>query len=396
MPLSQFESMQGVNVHMEYGDGLYSNYKQVLSDLQYLGITHIRDGVNSPGYTAGLYFPDIEYLLDNGIFADMIISTQGPECGNPSNSTAACALPLNMQAVDTLLQHKAGSVTSVEGLNEINNEAGVTEAEAQAMQTGTYSATKADAGLGKSVPVLDFTGLNLHPAVSPGSFDQANIHPYPKQGAEPEATFEENMTYLYSGNPTAKAITEFGYRSVPDGGDGVNEFAQADMTLNGIMDAAADGYSSIYLYELLDAYAGQYYGLFHYDDGGPKLAATYIHNLNTVLPRDRASNPVVVKAIEVGLPGTARQVALTASNGDVYVFTWNEVNSWNVAQQTYTSPAMLGFYEQVQGTWSSVTLFSPALSGTYEVPIAAAGQYQGSNYYFGLYTNTPVCMHFHK
>jgi hypothetical protein len=394
--LSQFKAMQGANVHMEYGDGLYANYQQVINDLAYIGVTHVRDGVPIPNYWASIGVPDIEALMDAGIKFDLISSTQFPACGNPPAATAACATPINTAQINTLLQHKKGSVSSVEGLNEINNEAGVTESEAQSMQVATYSATKANTGLGSTVPVLDFTGLNVHPGTYPGAFDQANIHPYPTQGTEPEATFKADIGENYSTAPTAKAITEFGYRSNPDGGDGVNEQAQADMDLNGLMDAAADGYSSVYYYELLDAYAGDYYGLFHNDDGGPKLIATYLHDLNLFLPNDVASTPKTVMATNSGLPSTVRQLAITASNGDVYLITWDEAPSWNVKTQTYTQEPLNGYYQQVTGTFSSVTISSPAYTGSYGLADNATGTYNGLPYYAAIYTNTPVIMHFVK
>jgi hypothetical protein len=397
MPVSTFNHFVGANVHLEYSDGLYADYNQVIADLKYLGITRARDSYPVPIFWSSIGIPDMEAVMTAGIKFDLISSTQYPSCGNPPAAMASCSTPIDTAQIDALLNLNPAGVASVEGLNEINNQGGVTLPEAEAMQSALYAATKADPKLGPTIPVLDFTGLNDVAGTEPGVFDAANIHPYPTGGTEPDATFKQNLAELYTGPIAAKYITEFGYTSLPDGASGVNEFAQADMELNGIMDAAADGYSGIYLYELLDAYADNYYGLFNFEDGGPKLVATYLHNLNAVLPVDKVSTPVSVSAIQVGLPATARQVAFTAANGDVYLWTWDEPQSWDVATQTYTMEALTPFYEQVEGKFSSVTEFAPGFTGIEDViPVAPAGTFNGLPFYPGLYTNTPVCLHFRK
>ncbi|HHM1099539.1 TPA: hypothetical protein ACRGOW_005703, partial [Klebsiella pneumoniae] len=40
----------GVNTHINYTDGQYANIAQDLSDIQYLGLTNLRDAAPNPGF----------------------------------------------------------------------------------------------------------------------------------------------------------------------------------------------------------------------------------------------------------------------------------------------------------------------------------------------------------
>lgn len=45
---STFVATLGVNVHVEYTDGKYANATNVINDLNFLGISHVRDAVLNP------------------------------------------------------------------------------------------------------------------------------------------------------------------------------------------------------------------------------------------------------------------------------------------------------------------------------------------------------------
>jgi hypothetical protein len=393
-PLSTFQNSIGVNVHMEYTDGLYANVTQVLADLKQLGITHVRDGVNVAGYSASTYVPTAEQMMQAGIKFDLIASTQSPTCGNPPAATAACAEPLNMASIDAFATADPGGVDAVEGLNETNNQAGVTEAENQPMQTLLYSDVHADPKLA-GVPVYDNTGLVQHNIATLKNFDYANIHPYPQGGAPPLATFAEGWSENYVGSTTG-VITEFGYYTKQDGSNGVDELSQAAYLADGIWDAALAGDYRVYPYELLDAYSGNSYGLYSNNDYEPKLSAVWLANMHSVIPTDAVSAQRAVTVFEgtgsAALPSSVHQLALTASNGTIYVWTWDEQNIYNPKTLTSSPEGAKPFVISIPGYTASY--FTPEAHAAVPLPttyLVSAGTYAQSTY-----TNWPTCTIFTK
>jgi hypothetical protein len=89
----------------------------------------------------------------------------------------------------------------------------------------------------------------------------------------------------------AKVITETGYYDEPRNpyGSGVDNITAAKLTLNLLLDAASQGVSRTFLYQLRSAYPDPgdtntdvEYGLFR-KDNSPKPMAVAIHNLTTIL-----------------------------------------------------------------------------------------------------------------
>jgi hypothetical protein len=392
-PLSTFQNSIGVNVHMEYTDGLYSNVTQVLADLAQLGITHVRDGVNVPGYSAATYVATAEQMMQAGIKFDIIASTQGPTCGAPPAATAACAEPLNMASIDAFVTAVPGGVDAVEGLNETNNQAGVTEAENQPMQTLLYTDVHADPKL-SGVPVFDNTGLVQHNIATLKNFDYANTHPYPQGGAPPLATFAQNWSENYIGSTTG-VITEFGYYTKQDGSNGVDELSQAAYLADGIWDAALAGDYRVYPYELLDAYGGNSYGLYSNNDYEPKLSAIWLANMHAVIPTDAVSAQKAVTVYEglgnAALPASVHQLALTASNGTIYVWTWDEATIYNPKTLTSTPEGAKPFVISIPGYTASY--FTPEAHAAVPLPTTFVS---GGTYAQSTYTNWPTCTIFTK
>lgn len=390
MPLWTFQNSFGVNTHFEYSDGLYANYKQVIADMQATGILHARDSVPVPGYWASIGVPDVEAAMQAGIKFDLIAS--------PLQD-----LSTNMAQVHVLTQYNAAGVDTIEGYNEINNSGGlVNEGQAEAFQHSLYQAVHADASL-QGVPVLDFTGLvqhNLHALVN--FADYANTHPYPKGGASPEATINQNFSDNYVNTATG-AITEIGYYTSQDGVDGVDDHSQAAYLLNGIFDNALAGDYRTYLYELLDAYPQNSYGLFNYSDGEPKLSGQWLENMHAVIPFDVASPQKSVQVTEAldsngsltaGLPSGVKQLALTDSKGNIYLWTWNEQTMYNETSRSSTASTYQPFMLQIPGGGYSVSYFMPDADFPFEM--SPVGSYEGASYFESYYTDHPTCTIFTK
>lgn len=147
---SGFINSIGINVHMDYTDGAYASEPNVASDLAYLGIKYIRDGLSTD--TASIPVQNqitaLNELAAQGIKFDLGIVTANVQ----SEIAAANALEVS----------SPGAIFALEGPNEINNWPitydGLTgQAAAIAVQTAYYAAVKADPSL-RGVSVFNFTG----------------------------------------------------------------------------------------------------------------------------------------------------------------------------------------------------------------------------------------------
>jgi hypothetical protein len=145
-----------------------------------------------------------------------------------------------------------------------------------------------------------------------------------------------------SGRPIV--ITETGYTTQDDTAYvGANETVQAKSILNTLVAAYQKGVSSTYLYELLDRDSSAdntdpqaNFGLFH-DDGTPKLAATAIHNLTTILADDGTGGRQPTESLDYSLdnmPATGSSMVLGKSNGAYELVIWAEPRIWDDATDT--------------------------------------------------------------
>ncbi len=378
MPLRAFQDSLGINVHMSYTDGLYSQPQQVLADLNYIGIRNVRDGV----LVVGGDIPDRqglaaqEYLAENGIRFNFITNgnTSFEGFTTPGLTHFATAHP--------------GSILSIEGPNEINNwpitGPGTNQQNAVAYQSELYQFVHSTPSL-SSIPVLYFTGGDKVPVSSlAAEADQLNGHPYAQAGQQPYSWLSGTYSSSFTGSGSyPEAMTETGYSTAEQGNyNGVDEATQASLILNNLFDAALIGSTHTYLYQLLEAYPDYAsngdtgYGIFHYTDGSPKLAAVALHNLNVSIPKDETSSPQSVSGVVTGLSATTGHVlALTASDGLIYLALWDEQNIWNPNTQTSVHPSGSIISVSIPGNWTVSSLdpltglsvaMSPALSnGTY-------------------------------
>jgi hypothetical protein len=368
MPLSTFQSSLGVNIHIEYTDGLYANEAQVLKDLQFIGIHNVRDYIPSPSWLpAGQALGNLETLAASGIHFDFI--------GNCN-----AALGPQITQLDQLIAAYPGIAISVEGANEINNfpcqlGSGTNEQNAEAFQKQLYSTVQSDSHFAQDFPVLYMTGaapVDLQTQLGFANF--ANMHPYPNNAVQPFATLQDEFPSYYTGYTQADPhqITETGYATIPDSSDpsGVDEPAQAEMILNLFFDAALQGNTHTYVYQLLEDYSNYAtdsdtaYGMFHYTDGSPKIIAQALANMLAIFPADKASD------------------------GSIALFMWNEQPVWNQSSDNliYVTPQ----YVQVKmpGNWN-VSYFTPA-----DITPINDTEIQGQ--YYSILSSYPTALIFRK
>lgn len=392
LPLSMFQDSLGINTHLEYTDSKYADANAVLSDLQFLGIHNLRDGVPNPTewFPTGLGLNAMHQMAAGGMRFNFI-----GDCNYDLNT--------QMQQLDSFVQAYPGSVLAVEGANEINNfpckNGSSNEAAGEAFQKNLYSSVHGDSNL-QGVPVLYMTGaapVNL--SIDTTVADVANTHPYPYRGVQPFARLASDFPSYFTSMPGnfPKAITETGYATLPNANnpDGVDEPAQAEMVLNTYFDAALEGVDHTYMYQLLDPYADaqsnngdSHFGFFHLDNS-PKIVAYAMHHLADVFPPDQPSSMTAVSASIAGLPsGTGHALALTGADGSVAVFLWNEAQVWDPAQQTLRWVTPVPVKVAMNGSWN-VSYFTPAEDTTFPVVEVGGG--------YGIYVSSyPTALIFKK
>ncbi|MCP3380874.1 RHS repeat protein [Bradyrhizobium sp. CCGUVB4N] len=370
---SAFTSSIGVNTHVSYAWGSYNNLALVEADLKYLGVTTLRDGLtNIPAAQ-----PVLDGLANDGYKFDLGVSSSIP-------ATGSAGLQQYIAALDAFEAAHPGSIIALEGLNEVNlqafsyNGSSTIEAAAQ-FQQALYTAIKADANLSK-LPVYNLTLAYDDPndfaklGNLGASSDYANTHAYVSTGTTPGAALASALnlaTSVSPGDPTV--ITETGYTTLSTTPYlGVNESVQAKSILNTLMDAFKDGVGTTYLYELLDrnssssdTNAQSHFGLF-YDDGTPKLAATAVHNLTTILNDDGTGSGQPTSPLSYTLsnmPDSGNSMVLGKSNGAYDLVVWAEPKVWDPKTNTEISNPSQTVTVELDGVHQSIKVYDPT-SGT--------------------------------
>ena len=376
MRASGFLSTLGVDTHIPYTDGGYVNLGNVVADLHYLGITQVRDSLSDGSNGSAPLSSDI-YLAQQGIKFTTIVET---------STTAGLNYALSL--IDQVNEAVPGSITAVEGPNEINNFPltfnGVSGLQgAIDLQKALYADVHSDPNLA-GVPVDYFTGYDAgsigtgpNPYTTAGLADYDTQHPYPTYGQAPAWFVSPSNSLPNEGPVYGPAVyTETGY-STNGGSSGglvaVNQDVQAKYTLDLLMDAAKDGISKTYLYQLMDAYqpgspqGDDGFGLFD-PNNAPKEAATAIHNLTTILADNGAGSSTFTTTplnySVAGLPSTGNNMLMEKSNGAYDIVVWNEPQIWNESTGTEITAPTVNVNVQLGKTYSDVEVFDPLVGST--------------------------------
>ncbi|TBY74126.1 calcium-binding protein [Rhizobium leguminosarum] len=358
----------GIDTHIDYTDGKYSNVGEVVKALDYLGLDTVRD--HAPNSASD---PNGQTHLGDAAEAGVQFVFSAQREVDP----AAVA-----QRLHAFVQSHPGSVVGIEGPNEVNNwpvsyDGLSGQAAAVAYQKDLSAAVNADPLL-KNIPVLGFTGYTVASAS-----DYTTIHTYAKDGDQPFSWLSRESGVQRAADPGKPlAITETGYHTsltadTNGGWEGVSEATQAKLLLNTLMDGAALGSKKTFIYELLDAYSDpqgtnqeRHFGLFHLDYSA-KPAATAIHNLTAILEDDGATKAsfsagTLNYSID-GLPSSARSLLTEKSDGSYQIIVWNEPDIWNQTSDTAIQAATTAVKVNLGASFGSVKVFDPAGNDTFTV-----------------------------
>lgn len=344
---SGFINSIGVNTHAGFGWTGYNNLAMMVDDLEYLGVTHLRDAMG----TSPAAQPVVDGLAAAGYKFDFLVSSALPQTGTTG-------LQNYIASLQKFVASHPGSISAIEGLNEANHQPfsynGSSSLTAAAQfQSALYQAVNANAALG-SIPVYNLSLAYNDPqgysqlGNMSGSVDYANAHAYVSTSLTTGSSISATLSAVMAAAPGKPVvITETGYTTQANTQYlGVNETVQAKSILNTLVDAYKAGVSATYLYELFDrdSSAGNTnpeanFGLFN-SDGSPKLAATAIHNLTTVLADDGKGGLQPTDPLNYTLsnmPATGNSMVLGKSNGAYELIVWAEPKLWNDSTDTEVS-----------------------------------------------------------
>lgn len=370
---SGFINSIGVNTHAGFGWTGYNNLAMMIDDLEYLGVTNLRDAMG----TSPAAQPVVEGLAAAGYKFDFLVSSALPQMGTTG-------LQKYIASLEKFAASHPGSISAIEGLNEANHQPfsynGSSSLTAAAQfQSALYQAVNANAALG-SIPVYNLSLAYNDPqgysqlGDMSGSVDFANAHAYVSTslttGSSISATLSAVMTAA-PGKPVV--ITETGYTTQANTQYlGVNETVQAKSILNTLVDAYKAGVSATYLYELFDrdSSAGNTnpeanFGLFN-SDGTPKLAATAIHNLTTILADDGKGGQQPTDPLNYTLsnmPASGNSMVLGKSNGAYELVVWAEPKLWNDTTDTEVTNSAQTVTVDLGGVHHTVKVYD-TLTGT--------------------------------
>ncbi|MDA9427416.1 RHS repeat protein [Bradyrhizobium sp. CCBAU 53380] len=346
---SGFINSIGVNTHAGFGWTGYNNLALMADDLEYLGVTRLRDAMG----TSPASQPVIEGLAAAGYKFDFLVSSALPQMGTTG-------LQKYIVSLEKFLASHPGSISAIEGLNEANHQPfsynGSSSLSAAAQfQSVLYQAVKGDAAL-SSIPVFNLSLAYNDPqgygqlGNMSGSVDFANAHAYVSTSLTTNSSLAATLSAVSTAAPGKPVvITETGYTTQANTQYlGVNETVQAKSILNTLVDAYKAGVGATYLYELFDRDSSAAntnpeanYGLFN-SDGTPKLAATAIHNLTTILADDGKGDLQPTDPLNYTLsnmPASGHSMVLGKSNGAYELVVWAEPKLWNDATDTEVSNA---------------------------------------------------------
>ncbi|MVT54784.1 RHS repeat protein [Bradyrhizobium yuanmingense] len=346
---SGFINSIGVNTHAGFGWTGYNNLALMADSLEYIGVTHLRDAMG----TSPAAQPVVEGLAAAGYKFDFLVSSALPQTGT-------AGLQKYIASLEKFAATHAGSIIAIEGLNEANHQPfsynGSSSLSAAAQfQSALYQAVNANAALA-SIPVYNLSLAYNDPqgysqlGNMSGSVDYANAHAYVSTGLNPSNSIAATLSAVMGAAPGKPVvITETGYTTQNNTQYlGVNETVQAKSILNTLVVAYKAGASATYLYELFDRDSSAAntnpeanFGLFN-SDGTPKLAATAIHNLTTILADDGKGGLQPTDPLNYTLsnmPPTGNSMVLGKSNGAYELVVWAEPKLWNDATDTELSNA---------------------------------------------------------
>ena len=330
----------GVNTHLDFG-GTYADLAQVESNLEYLGVTNVRDSAQQAS-DAQLW---LQVSQATGVKFDDYIA-----------ETSQAGMQTDMSYVTSLANE--GVLNAIEGGDEEDDSypqslGNTLQATAQVQQQ-LYAL-----GQQLKLPVIDMSFGSGWTAANNWEGDYgsvgdlsayatyANAHTYPNPGQLPNFSIEQlNGDAKLAAASRPVMTTEIGWSTA-----NVNQTTIAQYAVDATFDSMTDGDAGLYFYALYDDSSGAW-GLFN-SDGTPRPAATALHDLTTLLadPGAAAFKPSSLNYSLSGTQSTDNSILNQKSNGSDWIGLWNEGGAAHTV--TLTLPAAtseIEVYDPITGT----------------------------------------------
>ena len=366
-------SSLGVNTHLASWDlpswgitGTWAGAEaKILAELQYIGVTNIRN--STPQGSAQL--SEVTDFAKAGYKFELV---QTATNGSVNVSTDISTLAALQSSVP-------GSILGYEGSNEYNTNGYVLNGQYSYgnLAWGAYddqvsrAALQANSSLsGVSYIAASTSTVSSAPWV--GSYvDKSNWHVYAGYGQQLQSNMVGAVAAAQataSGKPVI--ISEAGSSSASynqtNWGFVGDEYTQAIIDTNAVLDAFNDGASQTFLYELMDDNSTggleDNFGLFNVD-GTAKQAAWGIHNLTTLLADSGTTASTFATSSMTftlsGLPTTASDMLLQKSSGTYDLVLWNSgATVWNTTTNTEAYVASSNVSVQLDGVHQTVRVYN--------------------------------------
>jgi hypothetical protein len=369
----------GANTHFGFGDTNWGSDRDTLivPGLAKLGIRHLRDGLDLSDTSIYPIFADVY---------DAVMKSTGTTVGfdlvMPYPSNVIGNIPL-------------ANIDSFEGLNEWNlftSSSGLScghawQTDLQQSQPALYTNTKSNAQLasikvlGPPLGFLSFSQLqsDAH-AVGDlsASMDYGADHSYPS-GEMPSTNisgYRQSVAAMDGTKPFT--VTESGYYTMPDGNQGISETAHGKYMSRFFLEYFNAGSLRTYVYDLIDDSDGAgtsegNFGLMR-GDGSFKPGATATQNEIALLADLGA--PFTPGQLDYSLNGAPAQVhhtLLQKRNGRMYLVLWQEVESYDDANQADLAVTPVAVNVSFGQAFSAVNQYDVVTSAT---PFATAANAQ--------------------
>ncbi len=363
----------GINTHSGFGWGAYNDLSLVTDALRYIGVTSLRDSLT----TDPALQPVLSGLAAEGYTFDFVTPS-----GLPAQGTVGISQYITLAA--NFEQQYPGSIGALEGLNEVDIQPFNYLGSSSILAAAQFQAALTSAVLGnsalQSIAIYNFTTSSGYSGSYPeggagAAYSDANIHAYVPTNVAPETYLSQELAQSASQQGSGRTvITETGYTtqsSTPV--VGCDQKTQAVNILDTLFDAYSDGVSGTYIYELLDASptandtSGQEsFGIFN-ADGTPKLAATALHNLTTILADNGTGSGQPTNPLNYtlnNLPTSGKSLVLTKSDGAYDLCIWAEPPDWNGALQQEIPVAPQSVIVNFQSVEAKVQVYDPMAGAT--------------------------------
>jgi hypothetical protein len=329
----------GVVTHLDYRDTPYRDLARVREALRYLGFTTLRD--MTPHANARPY----ESLAGDGYRFDFVIRRETVD-----------KLPQVVSGLEDFARRHPGSIVAIEGLNEIKlwparYRGDSSFAGAVAAQCELFRLVRRPGSALVDVPVLALTlgGASRRDHDRLGDVsdcaDLGNAHVY--FGTQPPRsswTFARGLARQATVRKPMLAVTETGYATAVDSGQGVPEDVQAKYLLFLALRALRDEVPLTFFYQLVDDRrdpAWSYSTGFYRYDWSARPAAHGFHRLARLLGGEatRAAGPATLRFSLGGDATDVEHLALQRGDGSVALVLWREVALWDGVTRRHLSPA---------------------------------------------------------